>query len=214
MSDSNTITISADVNRNGKTSIYLDPEARQVYTWGGAQGTVGCPDGVWHKRHADLGTFERDIDADSLQELLESYADDLAEICDLYEGTQWNGFSHIGAWAEGASDAIDALRRSLADQIADLATYWDAGDWIYQDKKGAVEEALASDSLKAWAEAEVARWSRDALLDAGELEEAMREILEEDLAEMEEELSEMDAEEEEEAQALEADCALLRRLLA
>ena len=108
-----------------KTDIYLDPETERIYTFVGSNST---PMSAYHNidRHI-LRVGDGAISA-SVYNAIKDVEDDLHDLLDLYNGSEWNGSNHIGQWSEKATE----LNLRIDDKLfqAEIASYWDAGDWF------------------------------------------------------------------------------------
>lgn len=191
------VTPDADGRSRGwSAALVVDPESRSAYLF--TTIGAGTPGNVWHGR-ARCYTVNPAASGERLRALLESEEGQrlLAEICDAYQGAEWDGHNLRGQWAAGTEDdgtADDAAGLALEARLAELPTYWAAGDWIGGDRPGVAREVrelvLAAESdeaearaLRQYAERMAEDAARDALLDADDLETEIKALAEEARAE-------------------------------
>jgi hypothetical protein len=159
-------------------TLCLAPDGRDVYTFGRIGS--GAPEEVWHRRHLQLASLPREVVGASLVEWLRKREDQLVRIAEGYDGTEWNGRNFVGRWSDDAQRLAELLDEELQEAVSchDLATYWDAGEWMSADPYSVCQAALEAGSLDAAAAAEVAR-ARDegAHLDVADTREALEELL-------------------------------------
>lgn len=192
--ESGPVTPDADGQSRGwSAALVVDPESRSAYLF--TTVGAGTPGNVWHGR-ARAYTVNVAASGEHLRDLLEGEEGQglLAEICDAYQGAEWDGSNLRGQWAAGTEDdgmADDAAGLALEALLAELPTYWAAGDWIGGDRPGVAREVreliLAAESdeaeakaLRQYAEqmAEEGK-SNGALLDADDLESEIKALAEE-----------------------------------
>lgn len=175
-----------------RASLVVDPEDRSAYLDTGIG--AGTPGNVWHGRALDY-SIDSTASGEHLRALLEGEEGQalLAEICDAYQGAEWDGHNLRGTWAAGTEDdstAADAAGLALRALLEELPTYWAAGDWIGGDRPGVTREVrsliLAAESdeaeakaLRQYAERMAEDAERDALLDVDDLESEIQRIAEE-----------------------------------
>lgn len=156
----------------------------RVYLHSGV-GTIGTPMHVWH----GMGTtikLKTDVDAEDVIDVLESedVQDKLRAICGEYRGEEWDGSNMVGRWNDRGE--YDTYVHDLSDEIAHgfekLRTYWDAGEWLSTDFPGAIRQAAQAladgKTLEEWSEDERDNYAVEALIDASDLERALRERVE------------------------------------
>lgn len=171
-------------NDNWRHHLYVDPESRRISF--DRQFGDGTPMRVWHGRAVRLRLprgavgeeVSRVLQTDACQELL-------AELCDRYEGTEWDGSNHVGVWA-GDADGVErfGLEERIEELFADVPTYWDAGDWLSpvwgQDEADTVRARLSSESLDSVVDEMVADARiNEAWVHSGDLRDALERLLEE-----------------------------------
>lgn len=175
-----------------RASLVVDPEDRSAYLDTGIG--AGTPGNVWHGR-ARSYTINVAASGEALRALLEGEEGQalLAEICDAYEGAEWDGSNLRGQWAAGTEDdgtADDTAGLALEALLAELPCYWAAGDWIGGDRPGVAREVreliLAAESdeaeakaLRQYAERMAEDAERDALLDVDDLESEIKALADE-----------------------------------
>lgn len=127
-------------NRGERASVILDPETRtaSVYKSIGS----GCPERVWHHRARMFGIDEA-LSLEDVENVLDSNADLIRELFDLYEGKEWNGQNHVGSWSN--SERVEEIDGLLSDACRDerVRRYWSAGDWFSPAKGEMMDRVLA-----------------------------------------------------------------------
>lgn len=134
----NTKKITTDIGgwptcSGASVSLYLVPAEEaadgipRVYSFGRVGS--GTPMLAWNRRHLGLGS----VDAESLEKWILARADELVELSDAYQGSEWDGNNHVGRWGfpsdeDPSQHFSDELDRAL--QGGEIGTYWDAGDWL------------------------------------------------------------------------------------
>lgn len=119
-------------NGDWRHRLYVDPETRRVSLH--ARYGSGTPMPVWHGRAVELRVPSNAVGS-AIRAVVES--DEclglLGALCDLYEGSHWDGSNHVGAWQHG-DDEYDRPRQDIEEQIErlfdDVPTYWDVGDFM------------------------------------------------------------------------------------
>lgn len=192
--DDGPLTPDTTGTRGWRACIVVNPETRTV-TISAIIGS-GTPANVWHNRALALsvgalasGKHLRDLlEGDDAQALL-------ADLCDQYEGTRWDGHNNVGTWAcddeTGLPDYTVPVA-TLEQMIEGVPSYWSAADWIsgaYSECKREVEKAILSakdESAEAAAlDALANEWiaaDGDAILDRADVRKQIDAIVD-DLAE-------------------------------
>ena len=166
-----------------EVSLYLIPAKEResgvphVYTFGivGA----GTPEAALHGRELYLGRVPLSTDADSLREWLQCQEDEIVDLSDQYQGSEWNGNNHVGNWGDLARE-LNGFDRALEQAITNeqIAQHWDAGEWLSGDPAGTIEAALDRSDLDA-AIADVMKEgeTRNALLDREDVSYALTSMI-------------------------------------
>lgn len=113
-----------DFSGEWRTSIYLDPEDRCIYTF----TDTNC---IPRTAHNGIDRFIISVSpkaiAESVYDWLSYIESDLEEILEGYKGSHWNGKNHVGMWTPESLEYLDEV---LQRHPPEIATYWDAGDWF------------------------------------------------------------------------------------
>jgi len=184
--------------RGWSASLVLDPEERTVYAF----TTIGSgtPMNVWHNRALALsvgalasGKHLRDLlEGDEAQAIL-------ADLCDQYKGTEWDGRNNVGIWPcdedTGLPDYTVPVA-TLEQMIEGVPSYWSAADWLspaWSECKRDVEDAILSSKDEAAEDAALDaladKWieaDSDAILDHDDVRKCIDIMVEEILLESEE----------------------------
>lgn len=196
--DDGPLTPDTTGTRGWRACLVLDPEERTVYAFT-AIGS-GTPMNVWHNRALAL-SVDATVSGEHLRDLLEGDEAQaiLADLCDTYEGTHWDGHNNVGCWAcdETGMPEHTAGVAALEQMIEGVPSYWSAAEWLsgaWSECKREVEEVILSAKDEAaegvaldaladkWIEAD-----GDAILDRADVRKQ--------ISAMVEELTEGDAEE-------------------
>lgn len=147
--DDGPLTPDTTGTRGWRACLVLDPEERTVYAFT-AIGS-GTPMNVWHNRALAISVNAL-TSGEHLRELLEGDEAQalLADLCDQYEGEEWDGHNNVGCWTcdeeTGLPEHTDAVA-ALEAMIEDVPSYWNAADWIsgaYSECKREVRAAILS----------------------------------------------------------------------
>ncbi len=154
--------------------ILIDPEDRDVTTW--CNVGSGMPMSTYHDRTILIGLPIMAYEAD-VQTWCEDHADDIAAICDAYEGSGWDGHNHVGRWSDEADDLRTALRQALDEATGGcscdtIRSYWPADDWLSGDWQGVMGRLLRVGLTQATEEESA---TSDAVLDEDDVRDALRE---------------------------------------
>jgi hypothetical protein len=169
-------------------AVLLDPEDRDVSVW----NDNGTPMSVWHGR-AKIVRVGKDRSLESVKDILEASTETIEQIFDAYEGSTWDGSNHQGRWNE--DESVDALVDALRVDIQDNAdSYWSADDWFCPARSEVVREMTAAlaeargdiDTAVAVRTADEMSTAaiENALLHEGDVEEYLRAIAKEIIADM------------------------------
>jgi len=147
--------------------LLVDPEDYTVSTWWHVG--AGIPMSVYHGR-AMLIAVPTDATEEGIREWIEVHRSELTELCDLYEGSEWDGNNHIGRWSQsaGSHDEVELLHRSA---LEDIPCYWSAADWLHDDSPDRLAQEIEKNGgVRAAAEA-IVRVAADypAILDLDEV---------------------------------------------
>lgn len=112
-----------DFSGEWKTDIYLDPEARRLYTF---TDTNCFPVTAYHSIDQLILTVYPTAIASSVESHLKSIESTLLALLDEYQGSEWNGSNHIGQWSLKGKELMEYL-----DQLpVEIASYWEPNDWF------------------------------------------------------------------------------------
>jgi hypothetical protein len=145
-------------------------------------GNTGTPEPAWHHRWTRIYGYGPAVSGDSLLEALTDLSDELIELAETYQGSQWDGHNHVGSWE--ITDGPDELSIQSHPRWGEVATYWDAGDYLATDTHGVIQETLQYDTIAAAVDTMIADADADVLLDETDLVEAITDLLREELAEL------------------------------
>jgi len=110
-----------------RQDLYIDPEKHTVYVF--TCVGAGIPAAAWHNRQVQILRIPADAIAESVCNAVLMVEERLAELCDRYLGSEWDGSNHVGRWAEDGGGVLEWV----GDRIPEIACYWDAGDWFSGD---------------------------------------------------------------------------------
>lgn len=105
--------------------LVLDPERRTVDVF--TNVGPGVPERVYNAR-ATTVPVPADADLNAVEEALKANIDTVAALFEVYAGAQWNGQTAVGTWGDPETHA--AILDSLADVVANVPMYTDAGDYF------------------------------------------------------------------------------------
>jgi hypothetical protein len=136
-------------------TVYLDPEEREVYTFGFTGGAC-WPMEAHNNRHVSLGRVPGGFVAYTLEQWLQARTKELEALCDAYQGAEWDGSNRVGKWDPKADTLIEGLNRDLEEAVCHLTggifTYQDAEDYYRHTSEDEKRELLARPRQEAVAE--------------------------------------------------------------
>lgn len=144
--------------------LVVNPEQRSVslfYCYG-----AGTPESVWHRRCTTID-LPVGVYADSVVECLRAHTDELDEIADLYEGTEWNGSNHVGHWSD--TERRDQIAETIEHALSELPRRHDEKEWLWGDIREALRSAgkalTEGLTIEQWAQAEADEHEHEAILE-------------------------------------------------
>lgn len=145
-------------------------------------GNIGIPMDVWSSRGFTI-RCPVDVDGGDVAEKLREHSETLLAAAATYLGDEWDGNDHIGQWERDANGypKYSDMITEVEDDLCGLRTYWDAGEWIAPVRGDAIREAAQyyaeGRTLDDWAADQTEAHRHDALVDADELAEAIKDFL-------------------------------------
>lgn len=124
-----------DLHSGYKKALYLAPaeetdDGRPEIRIHTGVGNVGTPMPAFHSRWAPVISYGPMVVGSSVVEFLESIADQLVELSEKYEGSEWDGSNHVGSWNETRDEMLSRTQEWNEAKSSHLEKYWDAGDYF------------------------------------------------------------------------------------
>jgi hypothetical protein len=190
-----TIAISDDDDispTEGSTvTFYLDPsEGKVTYYMGDGQ-----PMPAFNRRWMCIGWLRTNHPAKDVADWFRSRSETLANICNEYLGSRWDGSNRTGEWSDEAEDLAQGLCDDLdeARRDGELPEYFDANEYLGQSLSESVDAAVEFDTIKAYVEDTICdAATQGQLIDSDDLTEAITDALQSELEKVQERIDDLD----------------------